>query len=485
MNANRFLALYDRVAEAPDAITRLRRFVLDLAVRGKLVPQDPRDEPASELLNRIAMQTTRLIRAGVVRTVKPISPEGDTPYALPITWQWAPFGGIVSFGAGRTPPRNELSFWNTGDFAWISIADMTDGKIVQETKETVSDKARLNVFKSEPEVPGTMIMSFKLTIGKIARLGISAFHNEAIISIRPHLHELDPYLFLVLPDLARGGKTKGAIKGATLNRDSISKIMIPLPPLAEQERIVAQVDELMALCDQLEASRNEREETRDRLARSSLVRLNSPHTDSETFRSHARFAADAIPALTARADQVKGLRQTILNLAVRGKLVQQDLGDEPASELVKRSEKLPVPARYAKRSTELIPGDCGMSVNKPDLPIPSGWLWVPLVQVARLARIRHRFGISSSLCWYWTRIGSRYPLWVVRRYARRVFGPFQERLLPVHRATLTWIANGGRAPTSASRRCSVNAVQRWSSYPGSRHSGSRCRFASTSAKTLA
>ena len=102
-----------------------------------------------------------------------------------------------------------------------------------------------------------------------------------------------------------------------------------------------------------------------------------------------------------------------------------------------------------------------------------------------LARIRHRFGISSSLCWYWTRIGSRYPLWVVRRYARRVFGPFQERLLPVHRATLTWIANCGRAPTSASRRCSVNAVQRWSSYPGSRHSGSRCRFASTSAKTLA
>ena len=102
-----------------------------------------------------------------------------------------------------------------------------------------------------------------------------------------------------------------------------------------------------------------------------------------------------------------------------------------------------------------------------------------------LARIRHRFGISSSLCWYWTRIGSRYPSWVVRRYARRVFGPFQERLLPVHRATLTWIANCGRAPASASRRCSVNAVQRWSSYPGSRHSGSRCRFASTSAKTLA
>ena len=105
-------------------------------------------------------------------------------------------------------------------------------------------------------------MSFKLTIGKIARLGVPAFHNEAIISIRPHLAELDAYLFKVLPQFARQGDTKGAIKGATLNRDSISNILIPLPPLAEQHRIVAKVDELMALCDRLEAARAERRAAR-------------------------------------------------------------------------------------------------------------------------------------------------------------------------------------------------------------------------------
>jgi hypothetical protein len=167
----------------------------------------------------------------------------DRPHELPATWRWVRFGNIVDFSAGRTPSRNDTSFWNTGDFAWISIADMEDGKTVAATKETVSSKARANVFKCEPEAPGTMIMSFKLTIGKIARLGIAAFHNEAIISIRPHLDKLDPFLFKVLPDFARGGDTKGAIKGATLNRASISNISIPLPPLAEQHRIVAKIDE--------------------------------------------------------------------------------------------------------------------------------------------------------------------------------------------------------------------------------------------------
>ena len=110
-----------------------------------------------------------------------------------------------------------------------------------------------------------MIMSFKLTIGKIARLGIPAYHNEAIISIRPYVLELDPYLFKILPFFARQGDTKGAIKGATLNRESISNISIPLPSLAEQQRIVTKVDELMALCDRLEASLVAGNDTKQRL----------------------------------------------------------------------------------------------------------------------------------------------------------------------------------------------------------------------------
>ncbi len=374
MNADRLFALYDRVAEAPDAIGRLRRFVLDLALRGKLVEQDPADEPALGLLNRIDEANDPLAgfnRAKKSRALPPINPR-EVPFELPSAWQWVYFGNIVDFSAGRTPPRKEPSYWNTGDFPWISIADMEDGKTLRSTKETVSTEARLNVFKREPEPPGTMIMSFKLTIGKIAKLGISAFHNEAIISIRPHVGDLNSYLFKVLPDLARGANTKGAIKGATLNRKSLLTIMVPLPPLAEQCRIVAKVDELLAVCDQLEKARTAREDTRDRLTKASLTRLVAPDIDAPTFRSHARFAVDALPALTARADQIRHLRQTILGLAVRGKLVEQNPADEPADEILERiaAEKVRLlRARKIRRHKST----ASLSRIESDFGLPSGW----------------------------------------------------------------------------------------------------------------
>ena len=112
-----------------------------------------------------------------------------------------------------------------------------------------------------------------------------------------------------------------------------------LPPLTEQHRVVAKVDELMALCDRLEVARTKREATRDRLSASSLARLDAPDPDPIVFRNHAAFALEHLTSLTTRRDQLKALRQTILNLAVRGKLMAQDPNDEPASELLKRITK--------------------------------------------------------------------------------------------------------------------------------------------------
>ena len=385
MNAERLLAHYEQIADAPDAIGRLRRFILDLAVRGKLVPQDPDDEPASELLKRIAKEKARLVKAGEIKD-KPSLPAvaiADMPFPIPPKWEWVRFSNFVDFSAGRTPSRNDTSFWNNGDHAWVSIADMEDGQVLAATKETVSDKARERVFGSEPETPGTILMSFKLTIGKIARLGVPAFHNEAIISIRPHLAELDAYLFKVLPQFARQGETKGAIKGATLNRDSISNILFPLPPLAEQHRIVAKVDELMGLCDRLEAARAGRERSRDRLAAASLARLNAP--DPEAFQADARFVLNALPALTTRPDQIKRLRQTILNLAVRGKLVQQDPNDEPASELLKRiaAEKARLIKEGKAKRQDALPE---IDLNQAPFELPVGWTWGRFPEVGTFGR---------------------------------------------------------------------------------------------------
>jgi len=179
----------------------------------------------------------------------------------------------------------------------------------------------------------------------------------------------------------------GRVVGATrfkLNQARAIDIPVPLPPLPEQQRIVAKVDELMALCDSLEAERHKREVTRDRLTMASLSRLNAPDVDKKQFNAHAAFAMNVLPELTTRPDQIKVLRQTILDLAVRGKLVEQDPNDEPASDLVERVGKLPWPSRYAKRSPELIPGQCGLSINRPDVELPLGWDWIPLVQVARI-----------------------------------------------------------------------------------------------------
>ena len=156
--------------------------------------------------------------------------------------------------------------------------------------------------------------------------------------------------------------------------------LVPLPPLAEQHRIVAKVDELMALCDRLEAARAEREATRDRLAAASLARLNAP--DPETFQDDARFALDALPALTTRPDQIKQLRQTILNLAVRGKLVPQDPNDEPASEVL---------ARFAATKSKGRKGrDWSQSTNSYHAPAfepPLGWSWTTVDETANCVTV--------------------------------------------------------------------------------------------------
>ena len=162
-----------------------------------------------------------------------------------------------------------------------------------------------------------------------------------------------------------------------ISREDVDEHLFALPPLAEQRRIVAKVDELMTLCDQLEASRTEREATRDRLTAASFARLNT--SDPETFPTDARFALDALPALTTRPDQIKQIRQTVLNLAVHGKLVPQNSKEEPASKLLQRA--LVSIAGYARehRLTHHVPKPIG-SEGQLFTP-PVGWCWSRLMSV--------------------------------------------------------------------------------------------------------
>ena len=146
---------------------------------------------------------------------------------------------------GKTPPRGETKYWANGLYPWISISDMSDYGLVKTTKETVSECAKSLFGEISPV--GTLIMSFKLTVGRTSLLNISAYHNEAIISIYPFVDEdyrARNYLFHILPIISNLGDSKDAIKGKTLNSKSLNNLLLPLPPLYEQGRIVAMIEQL-------------------------------------------------------------------------------------------------------------------------------------------------------------------------------------------------------------------------------------------------
>ena len=331
MNVARLLALYEQVAEAPNAIGCLRRFVLDLAVRGWLVAQNADDEPASELLKQIE-KTRRTAAAGTKRSstaLKP-TPFGGELYPTPSGWEWAALAAVSDVTMGQSPPGSTYNTSGEGVPLINGPVEFTAGPfgrtVVNQFTTAPTNfcaEGDLLICVRGSTTGRTNIAAFKACIGRGVAAIRSAFEDEFIRL----------FLWKSREDIIAMGR---GIAFPSVTKKQLENLAIPLPPLAEQRRIVAKVEELMALLDRLEAARAAREATRERLTTASLNRLTAPESTPEEFPSHARFALHALPALSTRPDQIKSLRQTILNLAVRGKLVEQNPNDEPASELLKR-----------------------------------------------------------------------------------------------------------------------------------------------------
>lgn len=233
----------------------MKASLLQAAIQGKITEQLASDGDAETLYQDIQKEKQRLIKEGKLKKEKPLPEitEDDIPFDIPENWKWIRFGDCFDYHIGKTPPRKEPVYWKE-EFPWVSIADMIDGNITQKTKERVSDYAVATTFSNRVSSAGTLLMSFKLTVGKVSILGMDAVHNEAIISIYP-IRDIDNitrnYLFKILPFVANSGDTKNAIKGKTLNSESISNLLVPLPPLMEQRRIVEKLDQLQPLCDSM------------------------------------------------------------------------------------------------------------------------------------------------------------------------------------------------------------------------------------------
>ncbi|MEY8303524.1 restriction endonuclease subunit S [Anaerosalibacter bizertensis] len=323
---------------------RLKDKILQLAIQGKLVEQDKNDEPASALVQRIKEERDKLVKEGKIRKPKKLPPieEDEKPFEIPEGWEWVRLGNLVEFKIGKTPKRSNADYWDNGEYPWFSISDIEDGEIIYDSKEKISEKAYTDIFKGDISPKGTLIMSFKLSIGKMSILGVDGFHNEAIISIFPICDSEEitkMYLFKIMNGLDILGDSKSAIKGATLNTTSLNNILIPLPPFAEQKRIVEKVDELFALIDELDSNKE-----------------------------------DLLEVINLTRNQV-------LQEAIQGKLVEQNPEDEPASVLLDRikeeRDKL-IKEKKIRKPKKLPP----IEEEEKPFEIPGSWEWVRLGEVA-------------------------------------------------------------------------------------------------------
>ena len=274
--AKELMPYIDEYGKAQDKLNKLneelsytiRKSILQEAIQGKLVPQIAEEGTAQELLELIKEEKQKLVKEGKLKKstlATSVIFRGDDnkyyeqigencnditdeiPFDLPYNWCWCRFSNIVSMTIGKTPARGEQTYWINGKYNWVSISDMVDGGSISTTKEKVSDLAVKEVFSAPISEKGSLLMSFKLSIGKTSILDIDAYHNEAIITISPIIdkeYAMRNYLFKVLPLIANLGESKDAIKGKTLNSKSLSNLLIPLPPLQEQQRIIEQMNRL-------------------------------------------------------------------------------------------------------------------------------------------------------------------------------------------------------------------------------------------------
>lgn len=247
---------------------QFKKSILQEAIQGKLVQQIAEEGTAQDLLEQIKIEKLNLVKVGKLKKsalATSVIFRGDDnkyyeqigencnditdeiPFDLPYNWCWCRFSNIVSMTIGKTPARGEQTYWINGKYNWVSISDMVDGGSISTTKEKVSDLAVKEVFSAPISEKGSLLMSFKLSIGKTSILDIDAYHNEAIITISPIIdkeYAMRNYLFKVLPLIANFGESKDAIKGKTLNSKSLSNLLIPLPPLQEQQRIIELMNRL-------------------------------------------------------------------------------------------------------------------------------------------------------------------------------------------------------------------------------------------------
>ncbi|WNY88831.1 restriction endonuclease subunit S [Leclercia adecarboxylata] len=355
-------------------IKKLRELILELAVRGKLVPQDPNDEPASELLKQIAKERDELVKSKAIRKPKALEKIAiiNTPFDLPDGWEWCYLNDIGDWGAGATPSRSNSKYYN-GDIPWFKSGELSSD-FISESEESVTELALQECSLRDNKVGDVLIAMYGATIGKTSILNVRGTTNQAVCACTPYSGISNIYLLTLLKAYKRVFIGMGA-GGAqpNISREKLIATIFALPPKNEQKRIIHKVDELMSLCDQLEQQSLNRLDAHLQLVEILLATLTDSQNAEELAENWARISQHFDTLFTTEAS-IDALKQTILQLAVMGKLVPQNPHDEPASELLKRIEQEKaqlVKEGKIKKQKPLPP----VSDEEKPFELPMGWEW--------------------------------------------------------------------------------------------------------------
>ncbi len=362
-------------------IKKLRELILELAVRGKLVPQDPNDEPASELLKKIENEKKKLLTEGKIKKEKAlpkISPE-EILSELPFNWCWTQLGLITNYGTTTKVDSIESDCW---------VLDLEDiekdtSKLIQKVRfserASLSDK---NSFSRGDVLYGKL----RPYLNKVIVADEDGVCTTEILPIRPYIELNSEYLKIVLKSpsfLNYVNDRSYGMKMPRLGTDDGRKATVPLAPLAEQHRIVSKVNELMAFCDELEQVQTDNIAAHEQLVEALLTTLTNSK-DHQELQANWQRIAEHFDTLFTTEDSIDQLKQTILQLAVMGKLVPQDPNDEPVHKLysrIKLNESIRIKNREIQKPKKVL------ELAEPEARIPSSWSYYQVGSLAFVTKL--------------------------------------------------------------------------------------------------
>ena len=389
-----FLENFSHLAESPNGVQRIRGLILDLAVRGELCPGSQIDEPIHELLRRIHEKRASSVGLGGKGNQSEPFPidEGEIPFLLPESWQWVRLEDVSEYiQRGKSPKYTERS-----DDVPVVSQKCVQWEGFQIEKARFVEPETLASYGHERFLRNGDLLWNSTGTGTVGRIAIYTDKDHDFPKVVADSHVAVVRLLEILPrfvwcwiasptvQCTIDDISSGTTNQKELNTSTVKRHLLPLPPVKEQERIVNQLDCLMALCDELEERQTRKRKLIVQVNQSSLHRLTTAK-DSKRFEKHWKKVSDHFDTLYEVPENVAELRQAILQLAVQGKLVRQNSRDEPASQLlgrIREEQKKLVAAGKIKKPKALPPLDQA----KTPFSLPEGWTWARFPELGEFGR---------------------------------------------------------------------------------------------------